>query len=268
MESSVPLPSAMPRAASDTSDSSLAEGLDPPEPRRGGLGPSGEAIHPDSLAIVDTPTRPAEAGRIDLSRWEDLVRASEILGRPILRLDAKQGASEAQLYYVADGPHSYVFGRRASSVDVNRSGAYAAPVPPARVHVPPPPKAPVAAAPEPERPRTSFPLPRPPVVRPVPTAAIPPPAVPDLSSPGWEAEWSERGAETDLPSSTVVERRIREMIHELLNEFRKLPASSDELELGTEHIQRAVDMLHLGRYDLAQAELDRASKFLREAPGD
>ncbi len=250
------------------SDSSFAGGPDTLEPRGGTRDTRGQPFHPSSVTLVDTLTPPAPVGRIDLSHWEDLVRASELLGRPILRVKGRGGRSDGQLYYVADGPHSYVFDFRESSVDVSRSGAYTAPAPPVRVGVPPPPKAPVAPAPEPERRRTTSPLPRPPVVRALPVAAIPPPAVPDLSSPGREAEWSERGLGTDLPSSTVVERRIREMIHELLNEFRKLPASSDELELGTEHIQRAVDMLHLGRYDLAQAELDKASKFLQEAPGE
>ncbi|MGC2288636.1 MAG: hypothetical protein WA688_02100 [Thermoplasmata archaeon] len=225
-----------------------------------------EVTHSSAVAIVDTPTPPTGLGRIDLSRWEDLLHAAELLGRPILRLEGGEGGPERHLFYVADGAQSYVFGFHSDSVNVTRSGAYARPAPPVPVPVPaPPPAAPVEVA-RTEVTQVTRAVARPPVIQPLPLPTIPPPVVPEPADATWSPEVSEQLEDTELPSATVVERRIREMIHELLTDFRKLPPTSDRLELGTEHIQRAIDMLHLGRYGVAQIELKKAAGLLRDEP--
>ncbi|MCI4351813.1 MAG: hypothetical protein L3K14_00260 [Thermoplasmata archaeon] len=216
-----------------------------------------EVIHPWAVSILDTPTPPTGQRRIDVNRWEDLLRASELLGRPILRLRGGEGGEEGTLFYVADGPQSYVFGFTAAPVNVARSGAYAAPLPAMPALFPPvesplsleasplpaiPPRATGAVTPQ------IFPAPR-------PADTVDTPLGPEVPEPTTDEE---------LPSATVVERRIREMIHELLADFRELPPSSEHLERGMEHVQRAIDMLHLGRYGVAQIELNKASRLLRQ----
>lgn len=219
-----------------------------------------EVIHPWAGSIVDTPTPPSGSRRIDVSAWEDLLHAAELLGRPILRLHGGEGGPEGSLFYVADGPQSYVFGFRGAPVNVAKSGAFSPPVPPA-------PARPLMPEEDTEPPSEEEPEPPVPGPRPARARPVPPPVVPDLSDSLLGPELGdEPGPDQDIPSATVVERRIREMIHELLDDFRKLPPSSDRLEKGTEHIQRAVDMLHLGRYGVAQIELNKAARLLREVP--
>jgi len=238
--------------------------LTPPERTSEAREAVDEAIHPWAVAIVDTPTPPTGPRRIDLNRWEDLIRAAELLGRPILRLQGGEGGPEGRLFYVADGPQSYVFGFQGTSVRVTRSGAYA----PLARPVPAPVTAPPAAAPvavaRPEVTPVAPVVYHPPMIQAIPPPAILPPVVPEPVNTQWGPEPPERLEDVDLPSATVVERRIREMIHELLADFRRLPSSSDRLELGTEHIQRAIDMLHLGRYGVAQIELNKAARLLQE----
>lgn len=219
-----------------------------------------EVIHPWAGSIVDTPTPPTGSRRIDVSAWQDLLHAAELLGRPILRLHGGEGGPEGSLFYVADGPQSYVFGFRGPPVNVAKSGAFSPPVRPTPLR---------PTEPEEDSDSTPADVPDPPSPGPKPPRArpIPPPAVPDLTDSLLGPELGdESGPDQDIPSATVVERRIREMIHELLDDFRKLPPSSDRLEKGTEHIQRAVDMLHLGRYGVAQIELNKAARLLREPP--
>lgn len=223
-----------------------------------------ELIHPWSGSIVDTLTPPTGARRIDVSRWEDLLHAAELLGRPILRLHGGEGGPDGRLFYVADGPQSYVFGFTGAPVNVAKSGGFASAPAPRPATSPPAPERPAPA------PSPGTVLPPPPALAPPPVRSrpIPPPVVPDPADALLGPELpGDRGPDTDLPSATVVERRIREMIHELLDDFRQLPPSSDRLERGTEHIQRAVDMLHLGRYGVAQIELNKAARLLREDPG-
>jgi hypothetical protein len=230
-----------------------------------------EVIQFSEASIVDTPTPPTAPRRIDVSRWQDLLRAAELLGRPILRLQGSEGGTEGLLFYVADGPQSYVFGFPGTSVSTKRSGAYAPPrLSPPEPAPGSPATLPAEAARSDETPLSFQPAP-PAIIPALPlpanrTPSIPPPAVPERADSGWDSERPEKFADADLPSATVVEQRIREMIHELLVDFRKLPPSSDRLELGTEHIQRAVDMLHLGRYGVAQIELNKAARLLREEP--
>jgi hypothetical protein len=229
--------------------------------------PSGtvdEAIQASEDSIVDTSTPPTGSRRIDVNRWEDLLHAAELLGRPILRLHGGEGGPEGSLFYVADGPQSYVFGLQGTSVNVSRSGAFAPPSPPAPAPVPALPPTPPVEAARPEVTPTVSKRTPPLIIPAVTPSRISPPAVPDRADRGWDSELPDQRTATDLPSATVVERRIREMIHELLADFRTLPPSSERLELGTEHIQRAVDMLHLGRYGMAQLELNKAARLLRE----
>jgi hypothetical protein len=234
-----------------------------PERKSEGRAAIDEVIQPWAVSIVDTPTPPSVAHRIYVNHWEDLLRAAELLGRPILRLQGGEGGPDGSLFYVADGPQSYVFGFGGTPVNVARSGAYAPPSPPAVLPVPVEPE-------QQELDLSPAPLPEPalaPIAEAPPAPrAIPPPVVPDPADALLGPEISDERSQGDLPSATVVERRIREMIHELLADYRRLPASSDRLELGTEHIQRAIDMLHLGRYGVAQIELNKAARLLKEEP--
>jgi hypothetical protein len=219
-----------------------------------------EVIHPWAGSIVDTPTPPTGPRRIDVRRWEDLLHAAELLGRPILRLHGGEGGADGRLFYVADGPQSYVFGFNGGSVSTAKSGAFAPATPTPTAEPTDTTKTAVKAEQSPpSRPAPAPSLPQP---RPLPSPAIPDPADallgPELFDDG--------RTDSALPSATVVEQRIREMIHELLAGFRKLPPSSDRLERGSEHIQRAVDMLHLGRYGVAQIELNKANRLLRDGP--
>ena len=61
-----------------------------------------------------------------------------------------------------------------------------------------------------------------------------------------------------------MEREIRSMIHELLGRLREVPPSSDRLERGTYHIERAIDLMRFARYGQAQIELNRASRLIGE----
>jgi hypothetical protein len=236
----------------------------PAERTRGGREEIDEAVHPWNVAIVHTPTPPSGPRRIDLSGWGDLLRAAELLGRPILRLQGGEGGPEGRLFYVADGAQSYVFGFRGDPVNVARSGAYA----PLAHSIPVPIKTPptVARLPValPEVTPVALPVKRSPALQIFPLPAIPPPVVLTPADATRYPELPEPTADGDLPPDMVVERRIREMILELLNDFRKLPSSSDRLERGTEHVQRAIDMLHLGRYRVAELEISKAAALLQE----
>jgi hypothetical protein len=237
-----------------------------PEGRREGRGVIDEFVQPWSVAIVDTPTPPAGPRRIDLHQWGDLLRAAELLGRPILRLHGGEGGPEGRLFYVADGPQSYVFGFHSGTANVARSGGYAPPTSKVQDSVQVSSPAVTPKGTQPARKVVAPGGPHPPVIQPLPPSEVPAPAVPAWAETLLAGEPHDRREDTDLPSEMVVERRIREMIHELLVDFRRLPASSDRLELGTEHIQRAVDMLHLGRYGIAQIELNKAARLLKEEP--
>ncbi|MGA7861580.1 MAG: hypothetical protein WCB19_06955, partial [Thermoplasmata archaeon] len=93
-----------------------------PERKSGAREAIDAVIHPWTVAIVDTPTPPTGPHRIDLNRWEDLLRAAELLGRPILRLQGGESGPEGQLFYVADGSQNYVFDFHGTPLPVARSG--------------------------------------------------------------------------------------------------------------------------------------------------
>ncbi|MCI4347236.1 MAG: hypothetical protein L3J97_01290 [Thermoplasmata archaeon] len=236
----------------------LVSVLTNPERLRGEVKTIDEVIHPWAVSILDTLTPPTGQRRIDVNRWEDLLRASELLGRPILRLRGGEGGEEGSLFYVADGPQSYVFGFKEAPVNVSRSGAYAAPLTAWPALVSPPPESPVTQE------ATYRPAIPPRATRTIPSRVSPVPPTPDPVETFLGPEVPDPVPEAELPSATVVERRIREMIHELLADFRELPPSSEHLERGMEHVQRAIDMLHLGRYGVAQIELNKASRLLRQ----
>ncbi len=70
-----------------------------------------------------------------------------------------------------------------------------------------------------------------------------------------------------IPSSvSQLDRDIREMIQQVLEGLRSLPASSGRLEQGTYYIQKALGLLDLGRYGSAQIEVNRAARLVREGP--
>jgi PKD repeat protein len=72
------------------------------------------------------------------------------------------------------------------------------------------------------------------------------------------------GAETTRASRAGVEERIHNMVEELKVGYRDLPPSSDVRKRGSEHIQRAIEMLRTQHFGVAQIELNRAALLLRE----
>ncbi len=66
-----------------------------------------EIVKPYREVIVGTTTPPA-ATRIEVRSWEDLIRVSDTLGKPILRF-ALPGALPGHTFYVRDGSTNYVF---------------------------------------------------------------------------------------------------------------------------------------------------------------
>lgn len=71
-------------------------------------------------------------------------------------------------------------------------------------------------------------------------------------------------ADPSRPPAPSVEVAIRAMVDELRAGYGRLPASSDLRRRGTEHIQRALEMLRSQHYGAAQIELNRAAVLLRE----
>ncbi len=66
-----------------------------------------EMIKPYREVILRTRT-PPPPNALSIRGWEDLVRASDTLGKPILRYETDNGVS-MNAFYVLDGPVGYVF---------------------------------------------------------------------------------------------------------------------------------------------------------------
>ncbi|MGC2288633.1 MAG: hypothetical protein WA688_02085 [Thermoplasmata archaeon] len=230
-----------------------------------------EVIGRNNESVLLTRTAPPGPRWIEVSRWEDLVKASRFMGRPILRLDDGTRSTDQPLFYVPDGPQSYVFDFQREAVNASTSGGYA---------LPPPPEAPQPTPTESLTPATpelpEWAEPPPPAERFVPTPTRPPSAtaVPVLdgrSIPTDEVVEQYLGPiDDDLegptgPQDAVrVEREIREMIHHVLVVLRGLPSSSELVAPGTRHIERALELLRLGRYGSAQIEVNRAARLVVE----
>ncbi|MCI4351822.1 MAG: hypothetical protein L3K14_00305 [Thermoplasmata archaeon] len=257
------------RLAADTGLLSVVLALvEPPGSRRANSRPAvDEIIGQRTEAILLTRTAPPGPRWIEVSRWEDLVKASDFMGRPILRLDDGTRSSDQPLFYIPDGPQSFVFDFRTEDRTTSISGAYALPPqaaeapledPPARSALPVPPR---SAAP--------------PAYSTVPTAttsrpSAPVPADPPVSkAPIDDLVEQYLGPNVPDPEGPVaplaaahVEREIRGMINDLLSKLRDVPPSSNRLESGTYHVERAIDLLRFARYGQAQIELNRAARLI------
>ncbi len=87
--------------------------------------PVDEIVGANNEAVLLTRTAPPGRRVIEVSRWEDLVKAADIMGRPILRLDDGTRSPDQPLFYIPDGPQSYVFDFQREGVNVSKSGGYA-----------------------------------------------------------------------------------------------------------------------------------------------
>ena len=225
-----------------------------------------DIIGPHTESVLLTRTAPPGPRLIEVSRWEDLVKASAFMGRPILRLDDGTRSADQPLFYVPDGPQSYVFDFQREGVHASKSGGYV---------LPPEPVAAESLAPAiPEPPERIEPSPA--DERPLPEPARLPDAtagpLPDEKpSPGDEVveqylgpDVAEPEGAAGLPGKNRVEREIRGMIQAAVVGLRNLPVGSSRKEEGTYHVQRALELLQLGRYGSAQIEVNRAARLLQE----
>jgi hypothetical protein len=229
-----------------------------------------DIVGPNTESVLLTRTAPPGPRWIEVSRWEDLVKASRFMGRPILRLDDGTRSLDQPLFYVPDGPQSYVFDFQREGVNVSTSGAYA----PAAT-----PEAPVSPEPAPpstlESPERMVPppaderlLPEPPAPPPD-TAAVPVTETTAVSTDTVVDQYlgpevAEPESAVEFPGKNKVEREIRGMIHDVLVGLQKLPPGSGRVEQGTYHVQRALELLRLGRYGSAQIEVNRAARLVQD----
>lgn len=103
--------------------------------RSRGRGPPGleELIKPYREAIVATST-PPPTNRVEVSTWQDVIRTSDTLGKPILRYSSKPGAN-GSLFYVLDGTTGYVYEHgHLRIVESNAGPSAEAPVPAGVIH--------------------------------------------------------------------------------------------------------------------------------------
>jgi hypothetical protein len=65
-------------------------------------------IKPYTEVILGTSTPPSNDSQVIVESWDDLVKASDTLGKPILRY-RQPSDSAGRLFYVVDGPIEYVY---------------------------------------------------------------------------------------------------------------------------------------------------------------
>ncbi len=242
-----------------------------PDPRRSESRSAIEDIvGAQSESVLLTPTAPPGPRWIEVSRWEDLVKASRFMGRPILRLDDGSRTPDQPLFYVPDGPQSYIFDFQREGVRVSNAGGYAlSTVPEVPAVVEPP--APVS--------------PRPPERREIPP--LNEPATPEPLAPPYDEAETPTGEAVDRaeevveqylgpeigatdgteegPAKNKVEVEIRGMVHDVLVKLRNIPAGSNRFEEASYHVQRALELLRSGRYGSAQIEVNRALRLVHDA---
>jgi hypothetical protein len=191
------------------------------------------------------------------------------MGRPILRLDDGTRSLDQPLFYVPDGPQSYVFDFQREGVNIATSGAYApASIPEASVSPEPAPPS-TLEPPEPILPPPAGERLLPEPLAPIDTTTVPVAETAAVSTDkvveqylGPEVGEPESGE--GFPGKNKVEREIRGMIHDVLVSLQQLPPGSGRVEQGTYHVQRAMELLRLGRYGSAQIEVNRASRLVQD----
>jgi hypothetical protein len=230
-----------------------------------------EVNQPETESVLMTRTAPPGPRWIEVSHWEDLVRASRFMGRPILRLDDGTRELDQPLFYVPDGPQSYVYDFRREGVRVSTSGGYLMPSAPEPALTTEPASSPATEEPEwvetpsaPEAPATT----EPPASDTADLGAGEGTSIPtdEIVEQYLGPAVREPGEFADLAEATKVERNIRDMIQQVVTVLRHLPASSDVIEPGSMHVRRALELLHRGRYGSAQIEVNRAARLLLEGP--
>jgi hypothetical protein len=206
-----------------------------------------------------------------VSRWEDLVKASRFMGRPILRLDDGSRSFDQPLFYIPDGPQSYVYDFQQEGVNPANSAGYALARTSGAATVSESPTSPIPESLEPVEPSPAE-------EPPVPEAPHRPESA-TFPVSGAKVDSRDRAVEQylgpDIPESIAptesaekngVELEIRKMIRDVVRGLQKLPPSSERLEEGTYHVQRAVELLQAGRYGSAQIEVNRAVRIVADAP--
>jgi hypothetical protein len=242
----------------------------PRDRKRGPRSATDEVDGARAESVLLTRTAPPRPRWIEVSRWEDLVKASHIMGRPILRLEDGTRDPEQPLFYIPDGPQSYVLDYGRKPVSVSTSGGYLVPVSPPQ---PPEPIPAVHPAPEPAVPEATPSLEEPRPARTPPTGKRVAEATPVLV-PVPEDETVDRLLGPDVPDPVELERsedarrveeETRENIQRVIDVLRELPPSSDRLKRGKYHVQIAVKLFRAGRYGSARIELNRAARIIQEA---
>ncbi len=89
-----------------------------------------EVIGAHTESVLLTRTAPPGPRWIEVSQWDDLVKASRFMGRPILRLEDGTRSPDQPLFYVPDGPQSYVYDFQEKGVNASKSGGYVLPTAP------------------------------------------------------------------------------------------------------------------------------------------
>lgn len=242
-----------------------------PDPRKiESRSPVEEIVGPQSESVLLTPTAPPGPRWIEVSRWEDLVKASRFMGRPILRLDDGSRTPDEPLFYVPDGPQSYIFDFQREGVRVSNAGGYAlSTVPEVETEVEPPGPVPPRPPERRETPSLNEPLAPEPLVPPDEELETPPREASDRAQEVIEQylgpEIGEAGGMEEAPAKNKVDVEIREMIHDVLVKLRNVPAGSNRFEEASYHVQRALELLRLGRYGSAQIEVNRAMRLVHDS---
>ncbi|MGA7861579.1 MAG: hypothetical protein WCB19_06950 [Thermoplasmata archaeon] len=228
-----------------------------------------EVIGAHTESVLLTRTAPPGPRWIEVSQWDDLVKASRFMGRPILRLEDGTRSPDQPLFYVPDGPQSYVYDFQEKGVNASKSGGYVLPTAPEE------PVTVESLTPlSPEPPETIEPPPagerllREPARRAEATTVPVPDEMPipndDVVEQYLGPNVREPEGAAESFDATKVEGEIREMIYHVVAVLRNLPISSDRIGPGTLHVQRAVELLRRGRYGSAQIEVNRAARLLVE----
>jgi hypothetical protein len=201
-----------------------------PAKRNGRRSPSlEEIVKPYREAIVATSTPPA-ANRIDVHTWEDLTRASDTLGKPILRY-TPNGGSAGRTFYVLDGATHYVFEFGSSPVREPLRELQPGEVTPA----PNPPGPPVGRSPYGKST--------------LPTTFTSVELSPPVRSP----------ADPRLDDRKLVRERTRE----LLARVSALPPSHPALNTALTTLGQAIIFLRTGRLDEAEHRLDDVERLIK-----
>lgn len=187
-----------------------------------------ETVKPYREAIVGTTTPPGVA-RVELRSWEDLTRASDTLGKPILRY-TPNGGPGGRTFYVLDGPTTYVFEFGSTSTN----GCTPAPGGVRPNEPGPPPAAEASTAP-------------------LSASAVPTSfSTVELTS---SSNSPDRGDQDEL-------RGLRDRARGLLRRITVMPSSDPALNGALTTLGQAIALMRAGRFTDARARLDAVDKMV------